>query len=240
MGKKFSNFKTKLKEKEKQLFFELKRKAAHSFSLLALLFLVLFEEKLAIKIIGILLILILIGNWYFTRKWRVKAYQTIYAEIGLPEHLAKEKAREFEKTIINFLKNFLRKEEEQPFQASFKAILSIFLALSFFGSTIATFGILALCFGDTVAALIGKKFGKVRLFKSKKTLEGAVGFFISTFISTIVFLIFFPTFAFTNVLIIATFTALIGTLAEIIPEIDDNIIIPFAVALAIWILYLCF
>ncbi|MGD9141956.1 MAG: SEC59/DGK1/VTE5 family protein [bacterium] len=79
----------------------------------------------------------------------------------------------------------------------------------------------ALCFliiGDTVAALVGRRFGRIRLF-GRKTLAGSLAFFVVAFAAGSVI----PG--------LDTYTALIGAavaaVAEALPlPVDDNFSIP--------------
>jgi len=94
-----------------------------------------------------------------------------------------------------------------------------------------------LIIGDTMAALIGRKFGKHKfLFKS---FEGTLAFLIS---SSIVILFTPKVGYFYEEYIIGFVAALVGAIVENISSkyVDDNFSIPFAVGFSMWILYIIF
>jgi len=97
------------------------------------------------------------------------------------------------------------------------------LALLFYPDPAATMGIYALAFGDGIASLAGKLFGKNKIpYIPDKTLEGSISCFVVVFIAalTITRGNIFSSF------LIATAT----TVLEVLPFKDiDNIIIPLGV-----------
>lgn len=102
--------------------------------------------------------------------------------------------------------------------------LGIFLALLLFPKEIAILSILIMIWCDTMAALIGKKYGKLKLIKDK-SLQGSIAFII-----TGVFLIFvlqysFPSFNFYKAGFITVFLAAIFEQLSFI-RINDNLSLP--------------
>lgn len=92
-----------------------------------------------------------------------------------------------------------------------------------------------LIIADSVAALVGRKFGNHKfIFKS---LEGTLGFFISGII-----VVFFTPKIENLVLeyIIAIIGAAVGAIAENISFgfADDNLVIPLSIGLVMWLLYI--
>lgn len=87
---------------------------------------------------------------------------------------------------------------------------------------IAAFSILVL--GDAAAALIGKKWGKMKLGNTGKSLEGAVGFMVACS---------FIYFAIPEIGVIRlTVGAIVGAIVEILPlPINDNLRIPICAGL---------
>ena len=84
-------------------------------------------------------------------------------------------------------------------------------------------------FGDGFADIIGRKYGKTKWIHNKnKSLQGTLGFFITSYIGTNLLLSFFSEIENThNIFLIS----LICSIVETIPFIDDNIIIPLTVIL---------
>jgi dolichol kinase len=99
--------------------------------------------------------------------------------------------------------------------------------------TITAFAILII--SDTMAALIGRRFGTKKY--RGKTLEGSSAFVLSA----IIVILFTPklTHSFGEYAI-AIVSAVIGALAEVFSFdiIDDNFAIPVAIGSALWLLYL--
>ena len=101
--------------------------------------------------------------------------------------------------------------------------------------TITAFAILIV--SDTVAALIGRRFG-TRKFNDK-TLEGSSAFVISAALV----ILFTPKVAHAPVeYVIAIVSAVIGALAEVFSFdiIDDNFAIPVSIGIALWAMYALF
>lgn len=94
-----------------------------------------------------------------------------------------------------------------------------------------------LIIGDSMAALIGRKFGKHKfLLKSR---EGTLAFFVSACIVVL----FTPKIGnFPEEYLIGFASAFVGAIVENISSrlIDDNLAIPLSVGFAMWLLYLAF
>ncbi len=117
-----------------------------------------------------------------------------------------------------------KKNLEVPGIQALYANLGIFLSYILFGK-LSVIGVLVLSVGDSFSTLVGKVFGKNRVFFSHdKSWEGTFTFFLSTFL---VLLFFLPT---EEALLVSSFSALFEA-ASI--RIDDNLTIPlFATTLA--------
>ena len=82
---------------------------------------------------------------------------------------------------------------------------------------------------DSMAAIIGMKYGKIKLLNNK-TLEGSFTFMISTY------LIFFLTInVYTNILKLCTISFLISLIELITPTKFDNLTIPIGSALILYL-----
>ncbi|MGC9058665.1 MAG: diacylglycerol/polyprenol kinase family protein [Candidatus Nanoarchaeia archaeon] len=228
--------KIKLKSVANKIRHEIHRKAAHITGLLAILALILLNESVAMKILALLLVFSIFGNWYFSRKeLRIQTYEGALKSIGLPDEVAERKAKRLDKKILAILYSFARANEKEPFQASIKAILSLLIILILFGSPFAIFGGLAVAFGDSAASLIGKKFGKIKIiFNRKKSLEGTVAFFSACTLAILAYLWLFPKYAFINPFLLAPLISVIGAFTETIPYLDDNFSVPIIVGFVTW------
>ena len=98
--------------------------------------------------------------------------------------------------------------------------------------TVTSFSILII--SDLSAALIGKRFGKRRFLG--KTLEGSLGFFISS----VIVVALTPKIEYhLGEYLIGIAGAFIGTVVEASPmDVDDNLSVPLSVGAVMWILYL--
>lgn len=94
-------------------------------------------------------------------------------------------------------------------------------------------GIYALAFGDGLASLGGKLFGRIRIpFTGGKTLEGSLTCFLAVFISTYIV---------TGLSLISLIIAFAAMLIEVLPLGDwDNMIIPSATGGLFWLLTILF
>jgi len=103
---------------------------------------------------------------------------------------------------------------------------SILILLIFFDNPHTYLGIVSLGLGDAVASLIGKKYGKKKIFyNKKKTLEGSFSMFLVVFLGS--FLIIQHVF---TSLIIGLFVTFIESLSN---ESIDNLTIPFSLIVLI-------
>ena len=106
-------------------------------------------------------------------------------------------------------------------------LIGSFLCILLFDKTLA---IVCLCFltlGDLFAALIGKQWGRIKLF-SRKSLEGSLAcFIVCTAVALLIGL--HP--------IVAIVGALVATLIELLPTgVDDNVTIPLISGFAMHLL----
>jgi dolichol kinase len=112
----------------------------------------------------------------------------------------------------------LRQKEKAGIGSHVYFTLGALIAVSVFSKNIAFAAILMTTFGDMSAALIGKMFGKIRIFANGKSLEGCIAeFIVDLFIA--VLLIQNP--------FVSVFMAFVATYVETtFVKIDDNIVIP--------------
>ncbi|MFW9878579.1 MAG: diacylglycerol/polyprenol kinase family protein [Candidatus Thorarchaeota archaeon] len=112
-------------------------------------------------------------------------------------------------------------------------------------------GILLMIVADTLASVIGKRWGKVGISlpwtNSKRTLEGSLVFFITAyllcFLSFFLFGLLIPTFQdplpLTTILIYSLITSIIATIIELIsPSTYDDLTVPLGSTIIIYLLTL--
>jgi phytol kinase len=150
----------------------------------------------------------------FFGKEIVLQFMTLYlVSILIIEHLRIDLG--YKVPFVNFL---FRKKEKKAVAGYVYFTLGAIVAVSVFSKNVAYAAILMTTFGDMSAALIGKRFGKVRIFRGGKSLEGCIAEFLVDFVIGYAFLSN-PTIAF----IMAFVATFVETNFE---KIDDNLAIP--------------
>ncbi len=134
----------------------------------------------------------------------------------------------------------MREHERSPGSKSLNGasyvLLSACICILVFPQVIAITAFSILIVSDTVAALIGRRFGTKRFLA--KSREGATAFFVSA----IIVVLFTPkAFWSPAEYLIGAAGAGIGTVVESLPvDIDDNLSIPLTIGAVMWILYALF
>ncbi len=125
--------------------------------------------------------------------------------------------RTMKKIFYNLFGLMLRKHELHEFTGATYLLISSLLCIAIFPKDITFVALSFLAIGDTLAAIVGISFGKRKLLKTKKSLEGSIACFLGTFIFALFFL--------------HPFIALVGGVSATFAEfsripVDDNIKIP--------------
>lgn len=194
---------------------ELVRKLIHLFSLSIPVIYYFIPSSTSIKILASLTVLALI--------------------VDGGRFISKSFAKIFYK-IFGFLlrKHELDNEKKNLTGATYVLISALICAL-IFPKVIFVTAFSILIISDTMAALIGRKFGKRKLFR--KSFEGTLSFFVSA--SIVVFLT--PKIGnFPAEYIIGFIASFVGAIVENVSYgiADDNLTIPLSVGLIMWGLYL--
>lgn len=127
--------------------------------------------------------------------------------------------------LISNIIDHMGREGEFPGKGAFFFVFSALVTLMFFPSTIAAISVAVLAVLDGFSTIIGIRFGKHRIWK-KKTLEG----FLGGVIITTVLLMFISTPIF------AILISLVAGFVELLSPVDDNLIIPWVVAMLITVM----
>lgn len=98
-------------------------------------------------------------------------------------------------------------------------------------------GVAVLGVGDPIAALIGRRFGRVRLMHGR-SLEGTLAFVVSATLATLLsFSLVLPTLPFGTALAFALAASVAGAIAELVSlRVDDNFSIPLSAALGVFLI----
>ena len=187
---------------------EIRRKIVHASGILTI-FSILWLGKwnASLIILSVALLFFLLGEY---RKNRDK-YKIIKVK----------KLDEFEEFLENGFREYER-PKTLPFKGATEFFIGCFFAAIIFETIPAIAAISVLSIADAMSTLIGSYFGRHRIhLNRKKTFEGSLSFFL-----TALFVLLF----FTNPLK-ATIIAFFSMLAEMIPGIDDNLLIPITVGI---------
>ncbi|HID11693.1 MAG TPA: phosphatidate cytidylyltransferase [Candidatus Latescibacteria bacterium] len=111
----------------------------------------------------------------------------------------------------------LRPHERRDLTASSYLLLASFLCAWWFGARVAILATLYLILGDSSAALAGRHIGRTRIY-GRKTLEGSLAG-LSANLAIAFCLPLLPLKA-------ELVGAVVAVLAELIPAVDDNLVIP--------------
>ncbi len=134
--------------------------------------------------------------------------------------------RSFKRLFYGAFGIMLRKHELDDFSGATFLLTSSIACIAFFPRDIAFLALSFLAIGDTFAALTGMTLGKRKFLSNKKSVEGSLGCFISTFIYSLFFI--HP--------LIGFFGALSATIAELVDlPVDDNVRMPIISAIVMTI-----
>lgn len=157
--------------------------------------------------------------------------------LDLSRYFSPQIAKVFYKIFGFLLRKHEVDREKKNLNGATYVLISAFIGVFVFPKVIFIAAFSILIIGDSMAALIGRKYGKNKfIFKS---LEGTLAFFIS---SCIVVLFAPKVGYFPEEYLIGFIVAFIGAITENISYkfVDDNLSIPFAVGFSLWILYAIF
>jgi len=135
---------------------------------------------------------------------------------------------QFNRRIFNTLKAILKREERKVrVSGTTYFLFGSLLTVIFFEKSIAITALLFLIFGDALSALVGVKWGKIRI--GRKTLEGSIANFGSC-----LFIALILKYTYLGLdLRVAFWGALVASLVELAPSpVNDNLSIPLCSALA--------
>jgi len=141
----------------------------------------------------------------------------ILLTIALIVEILKLKHPTFKQIFFDVFGIMLRKHEYHDFTSATYMLISVTICIAVFSPQIAFMAICFLAVGDTLAALVGVKHGRRKLFGTNKSLEGSIACFVGTFIFALFFIN--PILAFSG--------AFAASIAESVPMwVDDNIKVP--------------
>jgi dolichol kinase len=128
-----------------------------------------------------------------------------------------------------FFGNLIRRHEKRALLGSTYLLIAALISVMIFPRDICVAALGALILGDTAAALVGKAWGRIHLFGSKKTLEGSIACLVVSFL-----------FAWQVTALpwdVALAGAAAATLFELLPlPLDDNFAVPLSAGFAMMLM----
>lgn len=176
--------------------------------------------------------------YYFIPRSTAALILGILTAIALVMDLARFLSPSFGKLFYKIFGFILRKHETDSTKKNLNGatyvLIAAFLGVLIFPKVIFITAFTILIISDTSAALIGRKFGKIKFLR--KSFEGTLAFFISA--SIVIF--FTPKIGNHGTeYLIGFIAAFIGAFVENVSSgiADDNISIPFSIGFTMWALY---
>lgn len=125
-----------------------------------------------------------------------------------------------------------RPRERYQVPAAVWYTVAIFLITAFAEQTVAQLAVLVVGLGDPAASILGRRFGKRRIF-GRKTWVGALSFVAAATLACTVFLFALRPLSLGHALALALAGACAGALAELLSDdrVDDNLTVPLTAAL---------
>lgn len=183
---------------------ELQRKAIHQLALIIPISYLYLSKSLVLQILAPITILVIIVD---ISRLRIAAVKKLFMKI---------------------FKIVLRPHEKNKLTGSTYFLTATVITIWLFPKDIAIYCIMILIVSDTLAALVGKRIGKHKIFD--KSVEGSSAFFISAFIIGLIM----PDIPLIQVLT-ASFSS---TILELIPvRLDDNFRIPVGTCMVLYLLF---
>lgn len=178
-----------------------------------------FRKELLRKLFHLLELPVLIGYGYLQMKFGFKMANLALTALLLLmleiEYIRLEYRLRLPEVI-----DILRRHEHDNVAGAIFFIAATIICFAAFDFSIAMVALLMTVFGDLVAALVGIRFGKIRIYKNK-TLEGSLAGLIANLIVGIALL--------PNAPVLAVIMAITATITELwTGKLDDNLTVPIA------------
>jgi len=188
-----------------------------------------FKNEFYRKVIHLCSVVIPISYYYFFSKEKILFILFIISFIFVIIEILRLNINFINQIFYRVFGLMIREYERKKITGATIIFISCFFIILIFEKNIAIYSMFIVCISDAIAALVGKKWGKNKIYN--KTFEGSLAFFIVSIIIGMFFL---------DINLVGLFfLSIIATIVELIPSpINDNIIVPFSVASTISIFYL--
>ncbi len=167
----------------------------------------------------------------YTNKFLTLGVLTIFIGILFFFEYLRFKNRLFNEMIFRKFSSYLKEEEKKKISSTTTFFVVMFLLIFLFSKEVALISLSVMIISDTISALAGSYWGRVKLVKGK-TLEGSLSFFLSCIGIGFIFRLLGFNFSW-----LAIFSsAFLCSMVELIPYFDDNISVPFVSAIVFEVL----
>lgn len=186
-------------------------------------------DELIRKAIHVSFLVVPLAYFYGVPKYLVRDFLLA----GTILSIGVEILRLHEPRVRSFFKQFFggltRRHEKRALLGSTYLMIASLVSVELFSVEICTAALGALVLGDTAAALIGKKWGRIHPFGSRKSLEGSISLMVVSFLFSLL-LVRLPWE-------IALVGAVVAAIFEFLPiPLDDNFAIPLSSGFAMKLL----
>jgi len=184
-------------------------------------------EEILRKGIHLSMLIIPIG-YYYSSKTTTLVFLGVMILLALGVELVRLRWDLFSKYFNKLLGNLLRQSEQSGLTGATFLFIGAFITILVFDKSIALIALLMLIISDAMAALVGKFWGRHKLFKDK-TLEGSIMFLLTA----LCIVLFLPTHPF----VIGLMGVLSAFVIDVfIVQINDNFMIPVGSGLVMQVL----
>ncbi|GBD88395.1 cytidylyltransferase family protein [bacterium BMS3Abin03] len=196
-----------------------------------------YKDELVRKLIHLSSLLIPVIYYFISRTTAaiiLGALSVFAITLDLSRYFLPEVGNIFYKFFGFLLRKHELDEKKKNLNGATYVLISALIGVLIFPKVVFITAFTILIIGDTMAALIGRKFGKHKFLY--KSLEGTLAFFISS----CVVVLFTPKAGYLpEEFMIGFIGAFIGAIVENISfgYVDDNLSIPLVVGFVMWILY---
>jgi diacylglycerol kinase (CTP) len=156
--------------------------------------------------------------------------------IGFLFELVRLRNPAINKLAIAVMGPFMRESEKDSLSGLPFYALGVSISLYFFDEKIAILGILFLIFSDPISSAIGIMFGKDKILKGKKSIQGAAAGFVTCYILALFYTLNFAPLTY-SLLAFALAAGIIGSISELLSIfVDDNLTVPIISTIGLTIL----
>lgn len=173
-------------------------------------------------------------EWVLDRTGCLFVLGTMLLTYLTAEFLRRAAPRVHARCFDGVFRHITRPRERYELPAAVWYTVAILLVTAFASQTVAQLAVLIVGFGDPVASICGKRWGRRKLF-GRKTWVGTGAFVVAATLTCAVFLVAARDLALPTALGIALAGAVAGAVAEVVSDdrIDDNFSVPVAAALVL-------